>query len=87
MGLCWNEKSGVKDCLFIKGKVRVLNKSEGNLVTEPITQRIDSSARRSFRKMLLTTPFCECAFSSQTQNATFSKMLIFIPNQMPILYL
>ena len=70
-----------------KGKVRVLSKSEGNLVIEPITERIDSSTRMSFCKMLLRASFCECAFSSRTQNATFSKKLLFIPNQTGFLYL
>ena len=47
-----------------KGKVRVLSKSEGNLITKPITQRIDSSTHKSFSKMHLRAPFCECMFSS-----------------------
>ena len=37
--------------------------------------------------MHLKAPFCECAFSIQIQNATFSKKLRFISNQMGFLYL
>ena len=36
---------------------------------------------RDFFKMHLRAPFSLCAFYSQTQNATFSKKLCFIPNQ------
>ena len=36
---------------------------------------------RAFSKMHLWSPLWHCAFSSQTQNATFSKKLRFIPKQ------
>ena len=42
---------------------------------------------RAFSKMHLRARLWHCAFSSQTQNATFSKKLRFIPNQMGFLYL
>ena len=41
----------------------------------------------TFSKMHLRAPFSLCVFSSQTQNATFSKKLHFIPNQTGFLYL
>ena len=36
--------------------------------------------------MHLKAPFCECAFSVQIRNATFSKKLRFISNQTGFLY-
>ena len=42
---------------------------------------------RAFSKMHLWAPLRHCAFSSQTQNTTFSKKLHFIPNQTDFLYL
>ena len=65
-------------CVYQRKKMRTSSDLlKGNLVIADRVQRIVDKREWTFFKMQLRAPFPSCTFSSQTQNATFSKKLRF----------
>ena len=63
------------------------NLLKGNLLIAFLSPTYINQRAQAFSKMHIWAPLWHCALSSQTQNATFSKKLHFIPNQIGFLYL